>query len=267
MIKAVFIDVDDTILNSERKITDRTKDAIKKCKEKGIKIIIASGRSRNSTLKLQKEFGTSPYLISSNGASVYDIENNREIHNNAINKSTVYKILEHAFENGYKLQLQYKDKEILNEAYYEDEKDKIRTYDELKSTIEKQEIVQCVISSKDFEKMQNLKKIIKEFKDVKITNQAKRLINPKLPPRKIYYCDLTSIEATKGSAVSAMIKYLNLRNDEVVVIGDGENDISMFKITQNSVAMENATDKVKSEAKYETDSNDNNGVAKVLEKI
>ena len=79
MIKAVFIDIDDTLLNSERKVTENTKKKIEQCINNGIKIILASGRSRKEAIKLQEEIGTSPLIISSNGASVYDKEKSKEI--------------------------------------------------------------------------------------------------------------------------------------------------------------------------------------------
>ena len=62
-------------------------------------------------------------------------------------------------------------------------------------------------------------------------------------------------------------QYLNLDEKEIITIGDGENDISMFNITPNSVAMGNALEYIKKQAKYITSSNDEDGVAKVLEKL
>lgn len=54
MIKAVFIDIDDTLLNSNREITNETKEAISRCIKKNIKIILTSGRSRNEAIEYQK---------------------------------------------------------------------------------------------------------------------------------------------------------------------------------------------------------------------
>jgi len=103
MIKAVFIDIDDTLLTSNREITKETKDAIEKCIKKGIKIILASGRSRKEAIDYQKEFKTSPYIISSNGASCYDITENKEIYNESINKNIVLDLLKYSNENNYKI--------------------------------------------------------------------------------------------------------------------------------------------------------------------
>lgn len=62
-------------------------------------------------------------------------------------------------------------------------------------------------------------------------------------------------------------EYLKINTNEIIAIGDGENDISMFEITPNSIAMENAVPLAKEKAKYQTLSNNKNGVAHVLKNI
>lgn len=62
-------------------------------------------------------------------------------------------------------------------------------------------------------------------------------------------------------------EYLKINTNEIIAIGDGENDISMFEITPNSIAMENAVPLAKEKAKYQTLSNNENGVAHVLKNI
>ena len=64
-----------------------------------------------------------------------------------------------------------------------------------------------------------------------------------------------------------MCEYLNLKCGEIAAIGDGENDISMFEVTDNSVAMGNALEKVKEKAKFVTNSNDEEGLVKYLNSI
>ena len=72
MIKAVFIDIDETLTNSKGEISEKTQYEIRRCIQKGIKIILTSGRARKDAINYQKQIGTSPYIISSNGASCYD---------------------------------------------------------------------------------------------------------------------------------------------------------------------------------------------------
>lgn len=269
MIKAVFIDIDETLLNSQRKISTNTKKQIKQCVvDKGIKIILTSGRSRKDAIEYQKEIGASPYIISSNGASAYDALENKEIYNETLKKETVKKLLNYANNNEYKINLNYKDKLVLNKAFYPDEKDKERTIEQLEEIAEKEPVVQCVLFNTNIEKMREFKAYLeKEFNDIQIINQSKKLKNPNLPESKNYYCDVTSKLVSKGKAVQSICEYLQIKKEEIITIGDGENDISMFEITPNSIAMKNAQESVKKHAKYITDSNDEDGVAKVLEKI
>jgi len=122
--------------------------------KKGIKIILASGRSRKEAIDYQKEFKTSPYIISSNGASCYDITENKEIYNESINKNIVLDLLKYSNENNYKIKLNYKDRLVLNQSFYPDEKDKELPKEELEKIAQKEEVVQCVVSNRELEKMQ-----------------------------------------------------------------------------------------------------------------
>lgn len=268
MIKAVFIDIDGTLANSQRQVSIKNKEAIKRCIEKGIKIILASGRSRKEAIEFQKQVGASPYIISSNGASVYDLEKQMEIYNEIIDREIIEKLFKYSILNDYKIRLNYKEELVMNKATYHDENDKVRTPEELKKIIKSEKMVQCSISNEDFEKMKKFKEyLIKEIPQVKIENESKRLNNPVLKPSSSYYCDITSKLVSKGEAVEALCNYLKIHKQEIITIGDGENDISMFNKTQNSVAMGNALNSVKEKASYVTKSNDEDGVAKVLEKL
>lgn len=267
MIKAVFIDIDGTLANSQRQISKRNEEAIRYCTEKGIKVILASGRSRKEASEYQKQLKVSPYIISSNGASVYDLEKEIEIYNEIIDSKIIKRLFKYSIMNDYKIRLNYKEKLVMNKATYLDEKDKVKTVEELQKIIESEKIVQCSISSEDFEKMKKIKEYIIKILQIKIENESKRLNNPKLKPSKSYYCDITSNLVSKGKAVKQLCDYLGIKEDEIIVIGDGENDISMFNITPNSVAMGNALSNVKESAKYVTSTNDEDGVAKVLEKL
>ena len=105
------------------------------------------------------------------------------------------------------------------------------------------------------------------MENLKIENESKRLKDQSIKHSKNYYCDINSKNISKGKAVEEVCKYLNISKDEVMAIGDGENDVSMFKIAKYSVAMKNALEYVKKEAKVIADSDDEDGAAKVLEEL
>lgn len=265
MIKAVFIDIDETLTNSQREVTEKTKLEIKKCVENGVKIILTSGRSRREAMDFQEQIGTSPYIVSSNGASAYDAENEVEIYNERIDPQMVLQLIKHSRENGYRIKLNYKDLLVMNEAAYPDEKDKEVSYEELERVAVEEQVVQCVITSTDFEKMKVFRDYIKnECVGIAVANESKRFKNPDLKPSRNYYCDVASSKVSKGNAVKAVCEYFQIKPEEIVPIGDGENDLSMFELTPNSVAMGNSLPEIKEKANYVTASNDEDGVAKVL---
>ncbi len=265
MIKAVFIDIDKTLTNSQREVTEKTKLEIKKCVENGVKIILTSGRSRREAMDFQEQIGTSPYIVSSNGASAYDAENGVEIYNERIDPQMALQLIKHSRENGYRIKLNYKDLLVMNEAAYPDEKDKEVSYEELERVAVEEQVVQCVITSTDFEKMKVFRDYIKnECVGIAVANESKRFKNPDLKPSRNYYCDVASVMVSKGNAVKAVCEYFEIKPEEIVTIGDGENDLSMFELTPNSVAMGNSLPEIKEKANYITASNDEDGVAKVL---
>ena len=108
MIKAVFIDIDETLTNSKGEISEKTQYEIRRCIQKGIKIILTSGRARKDAINYQKQIGTSPYIISSNGASCYDELKKKEIFSEPIKKKVVKQLLE-------LMKLEYGKREFDNE--------------------------------------------------------------------------------------------------------------------------------------------------------
>ncbi len=70
----------------------------------------------------------------------------------------------------------------------------------------------------------------------------------------------------KGTGLKKLAKKLGIKQEEIMAIGDGNNDIEMFEYANYSVAMENGTELAKKAAKYQTDSNENDGVAKAIRK-
>ena len=80
MYKLVAIDLDGTMLNSYGAVTEKTRNTIKKCIEKGTDVIIASGRPIDSIKTIAKEIGSEKYFIAGNGAMIYDIQKDEVIY-------------------------------------------------------------------------------------------------------------------------------------------------------------------------------------------
>lgn len=86
MIKAIFIDIDGTLRNSERELSIKTINTIKKVTENGILVILCSGRPRKYTEKISRECFASKYIITSSGGNIFDYEQNKVLYINKMDK-------------------------------------------------------------------------------------------------------------------------------------------------------------------------------------
>ena len=126
MYKLVAIDLDGTMLNSYGIVTEHTKNIIQNTINKGIDIVIASGRPIDSIKSIAKEIGSNNYFIAGNGALVYDIKENNVIYEKYLSKQKVLEIIKLCEENSISYNV-YTDKTILatslkyNVLYYHKE--------------------------------------------------------------------------------------------------------------------------------------------------
>ena len=101
MYKLMAIDLDGTLLNSYGEVSAQTREALLKAKEQGTEIVLASGRPISSTESLALELGVDNYLISGNGAAVYDIKKQEVIYDRFLTKQQVLKIAKLCEENSF----------------------------------------------------------------------------------------------------------------------------------------------------------------------
>lgn len=265
MYKAIFIDIDGTLRNDLGEISDVTKNTIKKVVEKGIKVIICSGRPVESTIEVSKLCNASNYIITSNGAYGYDYKNNKCIYKNPMKKDSCIEIYNLAKRNNVNFIMNTENGRVSTKERGV-EKENILS-EPIELFLEKIDVMQCLIQDSSFEKIRDLKPDVEKIKYVGIKNQSKSLTNPYEKPRNITYYDIADEKTSKGYGVKNMCKALHIDLKYAVSIGDDYNDISMFKETGLSIAMGNANNEVKTYAKYITKTNNENGVAYVLEKI
>lgn len=267
MYKIVFIDIDGTLKNEKRETTNRTKDAILKCTQKGILVVICSGRPKHSVEEISKDANASKYIIASNGAQIYDYDKNRTIFLNPMKKEACKKLYDIAIDNDCKFIMNLEACRVITRKDFSSKKDDVLLDLPIDEFINKNEIMQCLIQDSSFEKIRSLKEEVEKIEEVEIKNQSKCLTNPNIPPRETTYYDIADIKTSKGLGVEKLCEFLNIDLKEAVAIGDDFNDISMFEKVGLSVVMGNANDTVKKCAKIVTEDNDNDGVAIFLEDL
>ena len=260
MYQAVFIDIDKTLLNNSGKITENTISAIEKAKEKGIKIIIISGRSRMSAIQF-KEF-SSGYMVNCNGAEIYDCQKNEVLFQSVIENKYCKKLYEIAENEDFVIKLDFGFSRAVNNSEYMEDYE-IHLTESIEEFLNKNNVLQIAMCHENLEKIENLKKYIHTNTELSITNQFIWEVNSKI----MHSIHITNKGVSKGNAMSGLCKFLKIDLKNVTAIGDKTNDISMIEMAGVGVAMGNAIEEVKQIADFITTSNEEDGVAKVLEKI
>ena len=267
-IKLVAIDMDGTLLNSATHVSQQNKEAIVKAMAKGILIVPTTGRSyKNIKNVLINDLPRLPYYVSSNGAIVVNGKREEIIYERVMKREdikAVYEIVKKypVFTEIYSGFNAYADEQGIYHFYrsvFEDEQCNqfLETATIVKdlSTI----IGDDSISISKFDIISETAKV-----NTKLKNEIAEIDG--LYPVTIIPEGMELIEGKwcKRDGLKELIGKLNIRQEEVMVIGDSDNDIEMMEWSPNAVAMGNANDKVKSLANYITGTNDEAGVAQAL---
>ncbi len=250
MIKAIFFDIDGTLVSFQtHKVPDSAFETLKKLRENGIKLFIATGRGSDG-LTVLENFPFDGY-ITLNGQYCY---NQKEIiYENTIQKEDIQSLLnylqEHPFPCGFTEEhtkyFNMRDERV-------DEIHRITHNDDHPagdcSHIIDHKIYQCMC-------------FVDEEQEKKLLKAMPHCISARWHP---LFCDISPKGGTKQNGIDQFLKYYDIPLSETMAVGDGGNDIPMLQHVPYSVAMGNADEKVKAIASYVTDTVDNDGLYKAM---
>ena len=288
MYKLIALDLDGTMLNSYGIVTENTKKVIKKTIEKGTDVIIASGRPIDSIKAIAKEIGSEKYFIAGNGALIYDIQKDEIIYEKYMTKEKVLEIIKICEENSISYNV-YTDKTILAKAlkynvlYYhkenlkkeESKKTNISIVDnmyEYVKNMQEEKFLKITICDENRSVFSSIIRKLREIKGIDVldvSHMSRKTIKQGSEdiPIEYYYTEISLENVDKWDAILYLIEKLNLDKTEVMSIGDNINDKKMIENAGLGIAMQGSTPIVTEVANYITDTNNNDGVAKALEKF
>ena len=288
MYKLVAVDLDGTMLNQYGIVTQNTKDTIKRVIEKGIDVIIASGRPIDSIKTIAKEIGSEKYFIAGNGALIYDIPKEQIIYDKQLSKQKVLEIMKICEENSISYNL-YTKETILAKAlkynvlYYqkenlkkqENEQTKISINKNLYEYVEKNEenkylkITICDENKSIFQSIIKKLRKVDEIEVLDVSHMSRKTIKQGTEEINIeyYYTEITSKNVDKWEAIKYLSQKLGINPEEIIAIGDNINDKKMIEEAGMGIAMGGSTPVITQIADYITESNEEEGVAKALEKF
>ena len=293
MYKMVVIDLDGTLLDNRGGITKRTKEIIKKIMDKGIEIVIASGRTIDSIKTISKEIGNDKYIIAGNGAVIYNIKDDEIIYENYMKKNKALDIIKICEENSIYYNV-YTNRTIIanslkyNVLYYY--KENLKKEESKKTSITLVENIYEYVKNMQNEKVMKImicdkteaifKSIMKKIKNeenkqnedigiLDISHMSRKVIKngTQEVPIEYFYTEVSKIDVDKWYALEFLMDKLNIHSEEVIAIGDNVNDRKTLQNVGYGIAMGQSLEEIKKIADCVTDDNNNEGVANILEKI
>lgn len=281
-IRCIASDVDGTLVNDAKSVDPEVVNAVRAARESGIRVAIASGRAWHEMDDIIEAMPCLRYFICTNGAYVMDKEEQKELLHITIDKTRALGLVRKLMDYGVFVEA-YVKAEIFgqypvngNETAQAEHffRPNIRPFilktrtmvpdliAHLESLPEGPEKIQIFYGDEALSE-RILTDLRDEFQGAATDGNG----------RERFYDVLESSEGnlefvlphtTKGTAVEALANHWGYTADEVMTIGDSENDLSMIRFAGASVAMGNARDNVKAAARYETTDNNHCGVAKAL---
>jgi len=256
-MEAIVLDMDGTLLNSKEEISDKTKKILYSLKEKGVKIILATGRSYTSLKPYKDMLGLDTPVVCFNGAKIVD-KNENTIFELPVEDKLAKKCIDLGKKMGihinfYQNEVWYVEKET-EEAYMykkssglDFEIRKIEDFDNYNMT--------KLLFIGNPEKLQELVKEIHEA----VGDEVNKVFSKK------HYLEVINKDVNKGEALKKLFEIEGINKDKVIAFGDAWNDLEMLQVVGHGVAMGNADEELKRLVGRSCGTNDEDGIGKYLE--
>ena len=251
MIKAIFFDIDGTLVSFEtHEVIPSAREALKKLKEKGIRLYIATGRAKDG-LKVLEGIDFDGY-ITLNGQYCF-AEDGTVIYENTIARNDLEILVDELEKNPFPAGFVMRDTKVFN---YRDER-----VDAIHEITHNDNHPAGDVSKVLDEKIYQVMCFIDEAKEKELLSRMHNCTAARWHP---LFCDISPLGGTKVKGIDNFLKYHGIDLSETMAFGDGGNDLQMLEHTAVSVAMGNAPENVKEVSTYVTDSCDEDGLVKAL---
>ncbi|MCM3783570.1 Cof-type HAD-IIB family hydrolase [Neobacillus mesonae] len=259
--KLIAIDIDDTLINDEKEVTNPTQKALEAAVAKDVVVTLATGRAYASAQAIARQTGLNVPIITYQGALVKNLMDEKVLYERYVPMDAARKLYEYCLEHNLHLQTYIDDK-----LYSREENEKLIDYCKLNKT--------PYYIEPDFIKMieQPAPKLLiiddPDYLD-KVAIDLRELLGSEvhITKSKPHFLEIMHSEGTKGHALTFLANHFNVDLKDTIAVGDSWNDHEMLECAGLGVAMGNAIPALKEIAGYVTLSNNEDGVKHVIEKF
>lgn len=276
-IKMIVTDLDGTLLTRKKRISSRTKEVLIKAQEQGMIVVLATGRNYHNLEKIYKELKMDVFktgaIIGVNGQELYYFKTGHYEKKRMLTALEAMKLLRFGHRYMFEV-LVMNDHQILDcispmikwckaivfKLIHKKVNETFEGRMENHQFIDVHHKINHEVNKVGFSQLPAytsmmlpyLKKVLSKHYEVLMVSKGWIEIMPK--------------GINKGSGLKQVMEHFDIKEEEVLIFGDGENDMSMLEGMPHSYAMENALESVKKVAKYVCGTNELDGLAKVVEK-
>ncbi len=268
-IRLVAVDLDGTLLNRKKEITPGTRRAVQACAERGIIVMPATGRPATGFPAVLEALPGTRYALTSNGALVYDFAEKHAIYEDLLSVEHTLEILD--FARDYDLMVDiytdgngYSEKRNLENLEHFSFAPGMTDYvirtripvDDMRSFVSERgrPVEKIVFFFHEPAGKPEMERTLAQFPFLRVTDALENNL------------ELNHVTANKGASLLRFGEKLGIAREQIMAFGDGRNDCDMIRAAGTGVAMANACAELKAAADMETLSNDEDGVAAVLER-
>ena len=269
-IRMIGVDLDWTLLNSEKQLTAYTREVLKKAIEQEVAVVVATGRPFSGVPDELKHFPGIRYALTANGARILDMQKQKVVYENLLSVESSEKVIDilrkhHAIHEFFVDGVGYMNEDGLKNVYAYFEDPHMAEYLQstripVKDVKEKLQTMKCEV-----DKLQGI------FRNQKDKEEALEELNTLsgivVTAAMDNNLEINKEGTNKGLGLLQLGKSLGISREEIMACGDGGNDVEMLKEVGFAVAMANGSDPVKKAADFVTVSNDEDGVAKAIERF
>lgn len=265
MYKILALDIDGTLLNSNKEITPAVRKAIENLQDRNVPILIVSGRPAQGImhvadgLRLKEKGG---YILSYNGGKIINCKNNEEVYSCSISNDLYKEVCEYTINMNASL-LTYEGDYIITEK-------PDNPYVDIESKVVRMPVkkVDNILERLDFP----VDKFLLVGEPDYMRSQVERMAEHfqgrlNVFQSEPFFIEIVPLGIDKASSLNKLLPMLDIKREELVACGDGLNDVTMIDYAGMGVAMANACKEVKEVADYITSSCDEDGVAKAIYKF
>ncbi|AEG61809.1 Cof-type HAD-IIB family hydrolase [Desulforamulus ruminis] len=262
--RMLAIDLDDTLLNSRLQISPRTKEAIRRARDAGVHVTLATGRMYRSALPYARELELNLPLITYQGALIKEVATEEVLLHRPLPLELAREAVALASSQGHHVNVYLDDNLYVGKLTPEAEKYRkisgvpIYPVGDLVKLLDKRGVAPTKVLVVGEETAMD------ELGEQMLDRFGKTLHICKSKP---HFLELSHPEATKGHALDTLARRWDLTRDQVIAVGDSYNDLEMIEYAGLGVVMGNACPDIKAKADYITQSNEQDGVAEVIAKF